>query len=172
MGKRVTKTSPEMVDVHACAEEFGVSPNSVRVWATDGCPHQKINKRLAFNLAAVADWRRSTGKNAHSRSNTNASPDLESARLRKENALADKHELFVARERGLLIKAADAKRTYCNFVRVMRNRVQRVGVAVTTRWGDPDAARRQADIDNEITSALADVSQTNESDDGTMAVPA
>ena len=149
MGKPVANRDRREAVIDDVAEEFGVSIQSVRNWVKDKCPHSKIGRRLMFDVAEVAAWRRSRGMDTHNR-NAGSSPDIDAARLRKENALADKYEIQVQRERDQLIEVAEVKRLWTNVARVVRNTMQGVGAAVATRYPGGDAGRLQADIDREV----------------------
>lgn len=159
---------PDAIKTSDLAEQLGVECATVRSWVKDGCPHTKEGKNLRFDPAEVVSWRRGRGMDSHNR-NAGDSPDIDAARLRKENALATKYELHIEKEKGKVVNAAEAARAYCNLVRVLRNRVQRIGVAVATRWPGPDAGKLQAMIDEEATEALREVSQ-GEDDDTTSKV--
>lgn len=54
---------------------------------------------------------------------TEDSPDLEAARLRKENALASKYELQVERERGLVVDRASYKTEWITRINAAKNKL-------------------------------------------------
>lgn len=147
-------------------EALDVAPRTLTGWRERGLPHDKKGKTCRYNLGEVATWMKANGLTGKVTGNI----DKAHWDGRKIKALAERYELQLERERGSLIPLAEARQTYTNFVRVIRNRLQRMGVSLSTRWGDPDAARRQSDIEEEIRLALSDVSKSDEPEASTVAV--
>lgn len=100
---------------------FGVSLPTVTAWHKEGMPCEEEGRRgkeWVFDTVACIEWRASrmfrpgtTGPGRTLRQHptdpfaelTDAPETLEDAQLRKESALADKHELAAAKEAGLLV---------------------------------------------------------------------
>src|SRR5687768_16017146 len=105
MGKHSTpKITPRTQTVDDIAAEHDVDPETVRRWIREGCPASGGGRGRAYMLdgAEVGVWMKANNVTGEigARSHAPDSPDLERARLRKENALAAKYELQVKRERG------------------------------------------------------------------------
>jgi len=91
--------------VAEAAEVLSLHPETVREFIREGCPASKQGNSFRVDAPEVAAWMKSTGHTGkQGRPSQSDSPDLEAARLRKENALAAKYELQTARERGQLVE--------------------------------------------------------------------
>jgi phage terminase Nu1 subunit (DNA packaging protein) len=92
------------------AEILGVHPETIGRYDREGAPHTVRNRRNCYNEAEYKAWCDVNGKTlVQGRPIEGDSPDLEKARLRKENALAAKYEIQVARERGLLVPVDEVR---------------------------------------------------------------
>jgi phage terminase Nu1 subunit (DNA packaging protein) len=95
----------------------------------------------------------------------NASPDLDAARLRKENALAEKYELQVERERGELLVAERVERDWLQSAQVIRNKLIGLPASVAPQLEGMTAAEMQTLLEtrvNEILNELADGFEADE----------
>ncbi len=97
------------------AEELGCDEKTVRRHCNNKekpAPHTRgKNRKLFVNAGELLIWGKENGINFRpGRPTEHAdSPDLEKARLRKENALAAKYELQVAKERKELVSMGEVK---------------------------------------------------------------
>jgi hypothetical protein len=109
-----------------------------------------------LNSAEVAAWKRENGITGEPGRPSDAtdSPDLEAARLRKENALAAKYELQVQRERGELVPVDEVKQWIGRHVTTAKNKLIGLGAGVTPLLEGRDAAERQSIIDARISEIL------------------
>lgn len=89
----------------------------------------------------------------------NDSTDIEAAKLRKENALADKHEIDNAQKRGELIRVDDVKAFIAQRVTGTKNRLIGLGAAITPHLEGRDASERQSIIDSRIEEILNELSR-------------
>lgn len=151
------------MDAGQCADELDIRVGLLRDYVIKGAPHDKGGKGRPnkFDPAEVLTWMKSeglTGKVGRP-SLTQDSPDLEAARLRKENALAAKYELQVARERGLLVPADDVKRDWTSKVTTAKNKFVGMAAIITPLLEGRDAAERQTIIEGRIYEILTELSQ-------------
>jgi phage terminase Nu1 subunit (DNA packaging protein) len=120
-------------------EIFDVGESTLRNWVRDGCPCDKGGKgkpRL-FDEAEVAAWMRSKNLTGDvGKPKEIVSDELEKARIRKDNALANKFELQVERERGLVIERAEVERLGVQKVVTVRNRLMVVGSKLAAQLND------------------------------------
>jgi hypothetical protein len=167
VAKRAKKTtravrSKRDYSVQDCADEIGIDVELLRDYAIRGCPHDKAapGKPNRYDPAEVVAWMQAnnlTGKPGRP-SHAEDSPDLEAARLRKENALAAKYEMQVARERKELIPVAEVQRWIADHVTTAKNRLIGLGAGIVPHLQGRDAAEQQTIIDervNEILNELA-----------------
>ncbi len=96
-------------DIIDAAQELDLSENTVRRDIRRGAPHGRKGRNIVLNIPEYRAWRQEKGLSGErGRPPDHAcSEDLEKARLRKENALASKYELQVARERDQLVDRAE-----------------------------------------------------------------
>lgn len=96
------------------AEELGCDEKTIRrhCGANPPAPHTRLkNRQIRVDAGELVIWGKANNINFRpGRPTENAdSPDLERARLRKENALAAKYELHVAKERRELVPMSEVK---------------------------------------------------------------
>lgn len=166
MASKKSRKHLRNLTVDDIAPEHGVDPETVRRWIRRGCPCDRPGKGKAtlLNSAEVEVWKRENGiTGERGRPDLIDSPDIEAARLRKENALASKYELQVSRERGELIPLADVKHWLGRHVIAFRNKLIGFAAGVTPHLEGRDAAERQAILEsrlNEVLNELADASRS------------
>jgi hypothetical protein len=127
------------------AEELDLHSETVGRYDRMGAPYERRGRCNYYNVAEYRGWMQA---------NINDSPDLEKARLRKENALAAKYELQVQRERGELIPVTDVKQWVGQHVTTAKNKLIGLGASVTPLLEGRDAAERQTLIDARVTEIL------------------
>ena len=135
------------------AEAFAVSKSAVKYWTQEGCPVCREGRRVYFDPAEVAAWRKSRGMDTQPGGGS-GNPDLDAARLRKENALADKYELQVARERGTLIVAETEYASHAENLAGIRDRMLMVPAALSARIANASEADAEAMLRRAILDAL------------------
>lgn len=160
MGKRLGKALREL-GISELAEELDLNEESIRrhLRRVPAPPYSKESGpkgRLRFNAAEYQAWMDSQGLTGErGRPSEHAdSPDLEKARLRKENALAAKYELQVQRERGELVPIQDVKQWIGEHVGATRSKLIGFGAAVTPQLEGRDAAERQDILESRIRDIL------------------
>src|SRR5262245_37326939 len=140
-----TQTTDEVAD------ELGVTANTVRDYAAAGCPHDKapLGNNHKYNAAEVLAWARAHGKTGK-RGRPEDIETLGNAKLRKETALAEKYELQVQREKGLMGYMEDFKRFSVLAVTTAKNKFLGFPANVTTMLEGRDAAERQSILESRI----------------------
>lgn len=130
------------------AAELDVHPETIGRYDREGAPHERKGRSNFYDAAEYRAWMAANGKTGkEGRPVEGDSPDLERARLRKENALAAKYELQVQRERGELVTVHEAKAMGVRAVTTFRNRLIGAGAALTPALEGRDSAERQTLID-------------------------
>lgn len=130
------------------ATELDVHQDSIGRWDRIGAPHERRGRKYFYNVPEYRAWmlaNRVTGKEG--RPVEGDSPDLEAARLRKENALAAKYELQVQRERRDLIPIDEVRNVGGRAIATFRSRVSGTGAILAPRLEGRDASERQQIID-------------------------
>jgi phage terminase Nu1 subunit (DNA packaging protein) len=147
------------------AVELDVHPESIGRYGRLGAPREMRGGRggrggqYYYNAAEFIAWMKSrklTGEKGRP-SDTPDSPDLENARLRKENALASKYELQVQRERAELVPVTEVKQWIGQNVTAAKNKFIGLGAGVTPLLEGRDAAERQAIIDARVAEILGEL---------------
>lgn len=162
----MAKNSPPKREVQIAdlAEELDLAEDSIRRHIRRGAPHSKRTNRLFFNVPEYRAWMESEGLTGERGrpSDHEDSPDLERAKLRKENALAARYELQVARERGQLVAINDVKQWVGEHVAAAKNKLIGVGAAITAQLEGRDAAERQDIIDRRIREILEELAEESD----------
>ena len=149
------KTTERTTPILEAAEELNIAEETVRRDINRGAPHSRDGKKIVLNVPEYRQWRESKGlKPEKGRPLEVDSPDLEKARLRKENALASKYELQVERERGILVPIEEVKQWIGQHVTAAKNKLIGMGAGVTPLLEGRDAAERQAIIDSRVNEIL------------------
>ena len=146
----MTNNKPPKRDVRIVdlAGELDLNEDSIKRHIRRGAPHSKRNNRLYFNVPEYRAWMAENGLTGErGRPDTPDSPDLEAARLRKENALASKYELQVRRERGELVPLEDVRKHMGELLMVFRNNWVGFGAATVPQLQGRDPAEQQTILD-------------------------
>lgn len=141
------------------ADEFDVSARTVHEWVKNGCPCKRGVKGNRFNLSEVAAWKKANNITGEpGRPTSQESPDIEAAKLRKENALASKYELQVEKERGRLVDVSVAKAAGVSVVTTAKGKLTGLAAAIAPQLQGLDAAEIQTLLGNRIEEILNDLS--------------
>lgn len=108
------------------ADELGLHPDTIKRHhrRDNEPPHDKEGQRCVYNAAEYLAWMEEEGLNGErGRPIEGDSPDLEAAKLRKENALAAKYELQVERERGLVVDRAAYRSEWIARISAAKNKL-------------------------------------------------
>lgn len=146
--KKQAPTTVRDVTRDDLATELEVHQDSIGRWDRQGAPHERRGRKYWYNVPEYQAWMRAnnvTGKEG--RPIEGDSPDLEAARLRKENALASKYELQVSRERRDLIPIDEVRTVGGRAIATFRNRLNGAGAILSPRLEGRDAAERQDILD-------------------------
>lgn len=149
--------------VEEVAEILGVHPDTIYAHVRSKekkLPHSRKGRRILLNAEEIASWgkaNRVTWKPGRP-TETPDSPDLEAARLRKENALASKYELQVSREKKELVLLSDVKATFAEEVSRAKGRFMGLGAEVASACEGLDAAGIQGVIDGKVELILRELS--------------
>lgn len=153
--------SKRSLSAEEVAEQLDIHPKTLLSWVRGkGCPADgggAKGKPYFFDLAEVAAWMKESDiTGAVGRPGT-ASPDIEAARLRKENALAEKYEIQVAKEKGELVPIQDMRQWISEQFGVAKLRLIGIGAAVAPLMEGRDVAERQTLIDERINEVLTEI---------------
>jgi phage terminase Nu1 subunit (DNA packaging protein) len=140
------------------AAELDVHQETIGRYDRDGAPHERRGRSNFYDPAEYHAWMRANSKSGEDgRPRAKSSPDLDAARLRKENALAAKYEMDVGERERALVPVADVKRWIGERVGATKNKLIGLGAAVTPQLEGLDAAERQAVIDGRVREILEEL---------------
>lgn len=148
------------------AYEIGIHRDSLGRYCrrkTNPCPYSKLkNGQLRLDVTEVMVWMRDQGLSGKigRPGHSVYSPALLRAKLRKENALAAKYELQVAREQAGLMDAEAVRLEWADLGQMIRTGFGGLAaelVAIAIRQGVPEAAgpELQTEIELRISEILA-----------------
>jgi hypothetical protein len=159
--KTRTKRDTNRIDL---AAELELDESTIMRHIRRGAPHSKRANRLWFNVAEYRAWMAANGLTGErgKPSDHHDSPDLERARLRKENALASKYELQVQRERGELIPMADVRQWIAEHVQAAKSKLIGMGAALAPVLEGRDAAERQDIIEHRTREILEELAEASD----------
>lgn len=152
----MTRTTRSETAADIC-EQLDIAKSTLEKYVKRGCPHTKgkPGKPNRYDVTEVAAWMRSenlTGNPGQPRRVD--SPDLEAARLRKENAMARNWELRNDEAEGRLVDADEVTSRWGSIGAAVRNSLESMGEQIAHRVvgkSDRDAARI---IDDEVKRRL------------------
>lgn len=131
------------------AKRRKVSTRTVDKWLTQGCPHTKTKTgALLFDAARVEQW-----YNQAIKSPVPSDPDFLKARARKEQALAEKHELDLRMRIGELVDKQSAQKAWFNAGRQIRDAFMNL----PDRLAGPLAEQSQAIVHAMLTKEIRQV---------------
>jgi phage terminase Nu1 subunit (DNA packaging protein) len=131
-----------------------------------GAPRSKqkrVGDPALTSAAAILSWARENGIDIHAGPGRprlhDDSPDLEAARLRKENALAAKYELQVERERGEVVSAEDVRRNFVRIGSAFRSRMQGAVASLAVDVADRNGAECHAALQTKFNELLGQLAE-------------
>lgn len=140
------------------AAELDLHPDSIKRHhkREPAPPHDRRAGKCFYNAAEYAAWMKANKLDGGPGrpSDVESSPDLEAAKLRKENALASKYELDVRRMKGRLVPLDEVKRAGIALLTAARNRLVGLPAQVTPLLEGRDNAERQTILEQQISDTL------------------
>lgn len=149
------KTAKEIMDV------FEINRNTLQVWVRKGCPvtKSKIGGNR-FDETEVASWMKANGLTGKAgRPVGPMSEQLMAAKLRKENAMADKHEIEVARIKGLLVEKSQNEADNVKKFTVIRNKLLGLPASVAPTITGMNAPDIERELETRIREVLTELSR-------------
>ncbi|HEV7297768.1 MAG TPA: helix-turn-helix domain-containing protein [Tepidisphaeraceae bacterium] len=151
-----TLTTAELCDL------LDIDESTVKRWVAKGCPHDKSGKGKArqFDEGEVVAWMKSQGLTGErGRPKELISPTLEAARIRKENALAERYEIMVARDKGVLVEAAAVEADNVQKFVTVKNRLLGISASLAPSLVGLDAPAIEKLLDAQIRDVLQGLSK-------------
>lgn len=137
------------------ADELDLHRQTIVEYDRRGAPREKAGRGYHYNAGEYLAWMKANGVSGlQGRQIEGDSPDLAAAKLRKENALAARYELQVAREKGELVPALEVKQWIGENVTTARNKLLGMGAQLTPLLEGREAAERQTLIEERVTEIL------------------
>ena len=136
----------------ALARALKMQRRSLYRWIKAGCPGEKDDKgEWRFDLAEVQAWQEEKGFTGAP--GQPVTPDKEASQARKEAALADKHELQVAKLRGELVAREDAEAAVLGVIEQARSGF----LGMPAKLSDRCAGMTAGEIFEEATELVTDI---------------
>ena len=148
------------------AGELDLHPDSIKRHHTrdNPPPHTRRGQKCLYNAGEYQAWMDAEGLTGERGAPGGGdSPDLDAARLRKENALANKYELQVAKETRELIPLAEVKQWIGEHIGRAKNRLIGMAAALAPRLEGQDAAERQQTIEQYIEQIVREIQAATDS---------
>lgn len=143
-------------------EILDIADKTLWRWVDKGCPATRRGTAgFLFNESEVAAWMEATGHTGQAGRPPNEPTDLAEARRRKELALAETYELRLAKERGLLLDAADVKAKWLEQIAAAKSVLIGMPASVSAQLVGMDAAQIQAILETTTRDALNRLSDAN-----------
>lgn len=159
MTTKATKPKPAKtkgISINAAAKQMGVSSTTLRDWDRQGLTVKYPDGSVDYDATVqmIADNTAGTVSSKIKDTSTGNRTTLTSARTRKEQALAEKAEIEVAKLKGDLISVTEAEAVYLDIASRVRAALEAVPVRMMHRLVglDPQAIRQL--LTNEISQAL------------------
>jgi len=148
------------------ADELDVTVGRLHDLYAKGAPRskqKKVGDPVLTSAAAIIAWSKEQGIDIHAgpgrpRLHDN-SPDLEAARLRKENALAAKYELQVERERGEVVAVDEVRRNFIRIGSAFRSRMQGAVASLAVDVADRNGAECHAALQSKFNELLGQLAE-------------
>ena len=150
-----TQSTEEIIDA------FDINRQTLARWVRQGCPCTRgRGKSNLFDQGEVASWMKAKGlTGAVGRPGGPTSDKLAAAKLRKELAMAELHEIKAARERGGLIDRAEQERENVRKFTVIRNKLLALPATAAAALQGLNALEIQAALEARIRDALTELSR-------------
>lgn len=149
-----SKRSETAADI---CEQLDIAKSTLEKYVKRGCPHTKgkPGKPNLYDVTEVAAWMQSenlTGNPGQPRKHD--SPDLEAARLRKENAMARNWEIRNEELDGKLVSADEVTTLWGSIGAAVRNSLESMGEQIAHRVVGKTDREAAVIIDEEIKRRL------------------
>jgi phage terminase Nu1 subunit (DNA packaging protein) len=134
-----------------------VDISTIKRWISNGLPCDRAGRGKPCRLDAteVAAWMREKGLTGKlGRPKTETAKELEAARIRKENALADRYELDVAVRRGELLERVDVERMNVQKVAALRNALLSLPASLSPSLEGCSGAEIQDELERAVLGLL------------------
>jgi excisionase family DNA binding protein len=146
-------------------ELFDITQKTVQRWVARGCPcDRRSGKARMFNGDEVAAWMKEnklTGNvGAPSEATGPVGEQLKAAKLRKELAMAEKHEIALAREKGLLVEAAKVEAENVEKFTLIRNRLLGLPAQASSFLVGRSAVEIEGELDRRVKEILVELSKS------------
>jgi terminase small subunit / prophage DNA-packing protein len=152
-----TQTTDEILEV------IGINRQTLQAWVKKGCPCTKARgkgKQNKFDQFEVAAWMKANNLSGTvGRPTGPVSEQLAAAKLRKENAMAELHEIRVAREKGELVEKAEQERLNIKKFTVIRNKLMGLPAAAAPAIAGLEAPAIETALECRIRDLLAELSR-------------
>lgn len=152
-----------MLTVTELARELDVTARQIARWKAAGCPYERDGTRILFELADVQAWRESGSEPPPAKrgrpKTKDVDPDAETladVQLRKERALAAKHELFVQEKRGEFVALAVLREQVGAAFYQLRQRLNAITPRMRQRHGKAVATDVEIEIDQALESLVTE----------------
>lgn len=156
------KANGTIVNRAQLAEVFGVTTPTVDAWVRAGCPVvERGSKGVAwsFNTADISKWLRDEDRKSAA---GNMPDDAEQLELRKQAAITGKHELELAKLRGLVAPIDQIERAVANAFAQLKINLRNIpGRVVVSLIGETDERRFKEVLLGEIDQALVALAETD-----------
>jgi phage terminase Nu1 subunit (DNA packaging protein) len=160
----MAKPADRQLGIHELTAALGVSLATVRTYCAKGVPRDGDGSRgspYRFDLGEVRKWMASAGITGKRGRPTEADGDeLRAARIRKERALAERHEIAVGIARGELIKRTDAEAANATKFALVRSKLLGIPAALATLLVGKQPAEIEQEIEDRIRDVLAELSRS------------
>ena len=151
-----TLTRPELAD------ELGCSTKTIQRYKADGCPHeirtQKCGDTVFYNLDEVQNWMNATGRSLKAKNLPKEERDIvaqhKAAQVRKELAMAAKHEMDNEIKAGRLMDKQMAIAEFSNLATGFRNAMLQLASSLAPALVGLDAEEIEAEIERAIRQEL------------------
>ena len=158
--RKSAKRSDRTLSREELSDELDVHPDTIKRHhsRSNPPPHERRSGKCFYNAAEYLAWMDEEGLSGErGRPAGELPPDLEAARLRKEIALARKHELFNAREERLLIPIADVQQWIGEHIGRAKNKLIGMASALAPRLEGLDTGERQAEIEKYVEQVIGEI---------------
>ena len=154
----MSEMDQNMQPIKDAAAELDIRLDQMRRYVVLGAPHEKRGNRYYCDPCAITAWMKAEGYTGDAGARIR-DPDLNAARLRKENAMANNWEIRNAELEGRLVDGDKANQWFASVARVIRNKLQSVGAQNAPVWiSIPTVVELQQAIDKTINESLESLS--------------
>jgi phage terminase Nu1 subunit (DNA packaging protein) len=146
-------------------EAFEINRQTLASWVRKGCPCTKPKtkgkgKQNKFDQNEVAAWMKSKNiTGAVGRPGGPITEQLQKAKLRKETAMAELHEMRSAKERGLLVDRQEQERNNVKKFALIRSKFAALPAAVAPSLAGLTVPTIEAVLQTRIIEVLAELSR-------------